>query len=152
MDRIEVKKALIQECNAELDRRIKGTRKAMDDAQAEANEHKGAMESRYDTFKEEAQALRDGFARQLKDYLDAQGVLAQIPIRLCNIVEPGAIVVLDEIAYFLSMGGLTSKIVIEGMGYLAVNPASPIGKALLGKKRGDVVQFRDRKLAIRDIF
>jgi hypothetical protein len=50
-----------------VDRRISLLEKEKAAAMAEAKFHKGAMESRYDTFKEEAQYLAGGFQKRIDE-------------------------------------------------------------------------------------
>ena len=52
-ENLQIKKKLIEICKHELETRIELHKRAMEEAQEEANAHKGAMESRYDSFKEE---------------------------------------------------------------------------------------------------
>ena len=65
MEKVKIREILINTCKKELEKQLNELKKAMDDAQFEANQHIGAMESRYDSFKEEAQARVSGFARQI---------------------------------------------------------------------------------------
>ncbi len=64
MTPLKIKKQLVEFIIKDLDNKIHSYEDEMKKAQKEANSHIGAMESRYDTFKEEAQMLTDGFARQ----------------------------------------------------------------------------------------
>lgn len=59
MSQIEIKKKIIELLRLELENKTDFLKNAIDDAQKEAASHKGRMESRYDTFKEEAQTKRD---------------------------------------------------------------------------------------------
>jgi len=115
-------------------------------AQERANEAEGAMKSRYDTFKEEGQYLASGLIAKhedakrslsvIKSILDLSEFGESIVVELCSIVtvelEDG-----DQKEFFLFpiLGG-------EKIGETTViSPSSPIGKALIGKIKGDGFSF-----------
>jgi transcription elongation GreA/GreB family factor len=133
----------------------------MINAQTEANQHKGAMASRYDTFKEEAQALRDGYARQLEVLLRDITLLSEIKDVKTERVEFGSIVVTKEIdndtgkiqtrKYFIFANNVDSSIKIGTNEYTLVSPGSPLGKCLVNMESGDIVKFRGKNIEITDV-
>lgn len=101
MDDLEIKNQLLEQVQSKLQTKILELKKAMDDAQQEANAHIGAMASRYDTFKQEAQALRDGFALQVQRTSESLAVVQQFAARQpeskrSDKVEFGAAVITNE--------------------------------------------------------
>jgi len=62
MEKTIIAKQVLEKLKTDLMRTIK----QRDEAQQEANSHVGAMESRYDTFKEEAQYLVSGCNKQIE--------------------------------------------------------------------------------------
>ena len=152
-DRIETKKTLIELCRKQLVEEMTLLKKAMDDAQEEANAHKGAMESRYDTFKEEAQSKKDAYSRQLMEKGKVVSLISSInPSRLLNKVETGAIVVTDKYSFFISYHIFDDPIVIHDVAYILVSAGSPLGKSFQGKKKDDLVSTPQGEMRILDIF
>lgn len=156
MNRLDTKRRLLDLCRRELELRLGRLHKAMDDAQADANEHKGAMESRYDTFKEEAQALRNGYARQIAALSDEAMLLSRVPITSSEAVHLGAIVETQEsdgrsntdMIYFIAPGLMGETIETDGQRFLFLRPDAPIAQALLGRKAGERTRFGGRAISI----
>lgn len=65
-------------------------------------------------------------------------------------VELGSFITTNEGNYFISVA--FGKIKLEGKECYAISKSAPLSKALLGHKIGDVVQFQQRKIEIKDIF
>ena len=121
--------------------------KASKDAQDRANEAEGAMQSRYDTFKEEGQNLAGGLKIRheelkasvsiLKDILETSKFEDHDKIQHYSYVEvefeDG-----NESKFFVApiMGGekLYENITI-------ITPASPIGRCLMDKEEGDEFKY-----------
>ena len=61
-----------------LEQRLDAAERHREDAQSEANSHVGAMESRYDTFKEDAQYLAAGHERAIARISEQLGALRAI--------------------------------------------------------------------------
>lgn len=135
-------------------------------SETESRAHKGAMSSRYDTFKEEAQALAGGHGKRemnlkqelsrLLSFLTYPGVLAP-----ADKVQPGAIVRVkdlnsgDEIYYLIVSAGGGLDLDADDIKFKALSFSTPLGHALLRKEEGDVVEFavedRERQLEILEI-
>lgn len=122
-------------------------RKASKDAQERANEAEGAMQSRYDTFKEEGQNLAGGLKIRheelkasvsiLEEIVNANKFENHVTIQYYSYVEvefeDG-----NESTFFITpiMGGekLDENITI-------ITLASPIGQCLIGKEEGDEFKY-----------
>lgn len=109
------------------------------------------MESRYDTFKEEAQAERDNFKKQRFNVQNSLLIINEIPVEIIDVIKLGAIIETDKNNYFVSVG-ILDAIEIDNKKYLLISLGSPIGQALLNKKSGDEVEFRNQKIKIKNIF
>ena len=112
------------------------------DSQERANEAEGAMQSRYDTFKEEGQYLAGGLKIQY-DKLDLATSIIESILKEVKLLESKKIQ-LYSIAYIDYDEGEKSKFfVFPVMGgekidkdINIISPSSPIGKALIGKEEG----------------
>jgi transcription elongation GreA/GreB family factor len=120
-----------------------------DEAQREANSHIGAMESRYDTFKEEAQYLAGAQQRRLQEMTAASLKIGEVAnnsrlmSRSFSRVAIGCLVTLIDVdteretclVFSPALGG--EKIQIGDQEFAVVTPESPIGKAMQGKTVDD---------------
>ncbi len=64
-------------------------------------------------------------------------------------VEMGSLVFTNHENYFISVG--IGKIELESETFYAISLASPMGKALQGKKSGDQLTFHERKILVKEI-
>lgn len=125
------------------------------DAQEESNRHIGRMESRYDTFKEEAQYLADNHAREVSRLQIDLAMLKQMDekdrVRSTSI-EPGAIFsLLSEgrlYHFYLAPVGGGATVNIGGAEYTLVSAASDLAKAATGRRKGELFLFRDKEWVV----
>ncbi|PIY59429.1 hypothetical protein COY96_01905 [Candidatus Wolfebacteria bacterium CG_4_10_14_0_8_um_filter_37_11] len=92
MNQIKIKNKLVEFSKLELEKKIDFLREAIDDAQKEAASHKGRMKSRYDTFKEEAQAAVGSYEKQLFDIRQLLSFINEIPFEITNKIKLGSII------------------------------------------------------------
>lgn len=147
-----IKQTLINFCKTELEKSMVITEKLMAEAQEEANKHKGAMESRYDTFKEEAQALKDGHARQLNEILSSLEILGKIELKKSNTINLGSLIVTNEMNYFVAVNVSSKPTMVESEKYIIISYNSPICEMLKKYEVGDCFIFRNREIEITAIF
>ncbi|WP_240773397.1 hypothetical protein [Pontibacter sp. SGAir0037] len=123
---------------------------AMDDAQESANEHHGAMEDKFESFREACQIQRDLYARQLDELLTTMALLKRINATKTNAdVSFGAIVQTDLQNYFIGVS--LGEIKLEGESYYAISGMSPLYKAMEGKTTGETFQFRGKSYTIKQV-
>ena len=136
---------LIEQLGEHRDMAIQAAQKAQQDA----NEHKGAMESRYDTFKEESQYL--SAAQQLRTatleqaIFDTDRLAHSLEGLRHDIVRVGSIVTVrddDDIErnYFIVPYSLGIQHLIAGQSTIIIGKDSPIASALLGASVGDELE------------
>lgn len=148
---LETKKHLLQECSRILTAQIKAAKDAMDEAQASANEHQGAMEDKFESFRENCQIQRDMYARQLDELITTQGVLRQVNATKHNhTVSFGAVVHTSQQNYFIGVS--IGEVKIEEETYFVISGKSPLFKAMEGKQAGDSFTFRDKSITILQVF
>ena len=101
---LDTKKRLLQECTRILNAQIKAAKDAMDEAQESANEHQGAMEDKFESFRENCQIQRDMYARQLDELIRTQSILRNINATRSNReVSMGAVVQTELQNYFIGV-------------------------------------------------
>ncbi len=153
MNKSEIKKALIEFCRNFIEEKIDFHSKMMDEEQKTANMYKGAMESRYDTFKEEAQARKDGHAKKVDYFLKLQSELLSFNTELSDMAKPGSVVLLDSgINFFIFAYIVEDDVEIEGILYTPISLNSPIGNLLAGKRKGEKFIFNGKEIEILDVF
>lgn len=157
------KKILFLKIKEELSKMLELYKLEMKAAQEEANYHKGAMESRYDTFKEEAQSLKDGLARQ---YAEVASVMSKISALDYNIerhidssgkIKIGSIVKTVESSFASST--VYNYFILHNIGivaldsteYITIGLDSPLAKSLIGKEVGDEINFLGKFFEITEI-
>lgn len=131
---------------------LANAQKGFKSASREAAEAEGAMQSRYSTFKEEAQYLASGYARRMNEINavieNIEAMLAR-PLQTCMRVCIGALVQIENLVtkeretYFLvkNGGGLTLRDTESGNDIVVVSITAPIGQQLNRKKVGDTVEL-----------
>ncbi len=146
------KAALLNECRHRQQTKADTARQAMDEAQASANGHSGAMEDKFESFRESCQIQRDLFARQLDDALTGLEVLRRLEESAARtgpqapapaVACLGTLVETDRGGRFflsISLGPLPDP--KGGAPWLAVSTSSPIGQVLVGRRVGDHFLFR----------
>lgn len=152
IEKIEFKKKILSKCMEILLNEIRQTKKAMDDAQEEANSHKGAMESRYDTFKEEAQYKAGAYARKLVQLNQQLSQIQLIKPTIQNVANFGALVEAEDKTYFLIGYFGPEPIQVDEMEIFPVSISSPIGRLLIDKKAGDEIHINGKLIRIKNVF
>ena len=121
--------------------------------QEEAQHHVGAMDSRYDTFKEEAQYMATGQEARIASLRTDVTVLKNLR-RASAAVQPGhqtvqvgSIVTVvgeqaEERTYCVLPAGGGQKLSLGGRHYTSLTPQSLFGRALRGKEEGDAFEFQ----------
>ncbi|RAU82051.1 hypothetical protein DP923_14700 [Pontibacter arcticus] len=147
---LETKKKLLQECTRLMNDQIKAAKDAMDVAQESANEHQGAMEDKFESFREACQIQRDMYARQLDELLSTMAVLKRINVTKANHdISLGAVVHTELQNYFIGVS--LGEVKIDGESYFAISGMSPLYKVMAGKVAGDTFTFRDKEYKILQV-
>jgi len=154
------KKKILEVIIADYKDKLERYKRSMEEAQQEANYHKGAMESRYDTFKEEAQMLKEGFAKQFNETNEVLKILQSYKMNIIdkkfNKALPGAIVKCivndkDERNFFIIKRVHFNEYNINDICITTLNSDAPLAKKLLNLEEGDEIEFNNDLLEIEEI-
>lgn len=134
----------------EVEVQIKNAERGRLDALEESKAHKGAMESRYDTFKEEAQYLAGGFAARLVDLRKTLGALKSIRDFPPTVTKGSGYAIVEaenlddgsRMKYFLLPAGGGNTYEIEGEKIIVLNIGAPLARAFIGKVAGNEVEIK----------
>ena len=154
MTNTEIRNKVIDVCRAHIEERMSFYLKLMNDEQLIANSYKGAMESRYDTFKEEAQARKDNMAKQVDLYMSLNSHLQTISQNNAeDKVKYGAIVKLNNGFYYFFFANIfDDSIVFEEYDVTPISFNSPLGNAMRDRSMGEAVTFNGKEIIIDEIF
>ena len=142
MNKLILRDAILAQLRAELARQTRAAWLARD----EATNEESRAESKYDTHGQEAAYLAEGQARlavEVEESISLYATLALPDFAPDGAIALGALVGVESSTgpmwYFLGprAGGL--ELEVGGQKILVVTPASPLGRQLLGRHRGDSI-------------
>ncbi len=155
---IKIKEELINLLILDLEKQLKIYDNEMKKAQEEANHHKGAMQSRYDTFKEEAQILKEGFSKQYNNISNMLSSLLKYKNNINiskDIVKIGSLVLVSENNknkyYYILPNILYSILELNKTYFECINSNTPLAKSLIGKEIDDEIIFNNKIIEIANI-
>jgi hypothetical protein len=150
-EKLKLKKELIDACLKIQNQLVKNAKDAMELAQESANDEKGTMGDKFESFREQCQLDRDMYAKQYQEALGLLNILNKLSIAKENeIILPGSVVLTDIQNIFVAVS--IGSIKAGGQDFYAVSTLSPIYKAMTGKRKGDSFTFRDKTYKIKDTF
>src|SRR4051812_37353397 len=95
-DEMSLKKLLLDECFKIQQQLVGNAKRAMELAQESANDEKGKMGDKFESFREQCQIDRDMFAKQLQEALGILDTLKKINIAKENEgILPGSVLITD---------------------------------------------------------
>ncbi len=146
LDKTHIVRVIVEQLNANLTILMNAAKAAHDAATHEEN----IADNKYDTLSLEASYVAQGQANRAQDLRFAIDAYHQLAIRRFDedsVMGLTALAVLEaqdgsQMTVFLGphAGGLTVE--ANGREVIVITPSSPLGKGLLGKVRGDMVELR----------
>lgn len=152
----------------DLEQRLERAEQARRDAQNDANAHLGRQQSRYDTFKEEAQYLAAAHEKRIAELSQSLAACRQLRAQLLHSrkaskttdslrmpIQAGSLVTLclqttdgawsDPFQLFLAPAGAGEEVKEDAAGSMVriVACDAPFGRVLLGRAQGDEVEVPD---------
>jgi len=147
---------ILKECERLLLEKKRYYEQEIEYTQQEANKFKGAMESRYDTFKEELQDRKNHLLVRLNEILNnlvlirrLQPITINNEIKLATIIETNQLI---KVYYFIFPSFMSSPILIKEKQYRLLNLSTPLGMEFIGRKKGETIIFRNQKITIIDLY
>lgn len=149
-DKLKLKRALLNKCIEIQKNNVTRSKKAMEDAQESANQEKGNSEDQSDSFRENMQATRDMYARQVHEGVNTLALLNRIVVQEHEWVKFGSVIFTDYQNYFISSG--LGEIKMNDLSFITVSTLSPLFQILASKKKGEQFMFLDRMYRVVDVF
>lgn len=153
-----VKKELLKQAIAHLERELETLSRAADEARGEATHSESKQESKYDTRGLEASYLAHGQSKRALEVHETIGKLKLLPMDELQDDAPirvGALVTLEcagtesRVLILPFVGGLTLRAgTLEAS---AVSTTSPMGQELIGKQAGDEATIKGRLYSIESV-
>lgn len=145
------KEILIEKCRKYVADRIAHAKEAMNAAQEAANEEsKSSAGDKYNTVRALMQIETDKHARQLIEAQKLFGTMDLIHIeREYDQVDLGSLVFTNSGTYFIAIS--LGRVSVNDKEFFVVSAVSPIGKVLLGKRKGETIVFSAKKIIINKI-
>lgn len=146
------KQTLYTHCTNFVDERINSQKKVLADIdESLKQETKSSAGDKHETGRAMIQLEQETNNRQLEEALMLRASLQTIdPESTSVLVSPGSLVLSNTANYYIAISA--GKANLDGAIYYCVSPASPIGKALLGKQAGGVAEFNGNTINILEVF
>ncbi len=145
---LKIKQQLYSGCVNYVESKIEQITNAVNDLQkASMLESKSSMGDKYETGRASIQLEMEKYAQQLNEFTNLKKILFQINAeKQYDSVQPGCVVYTNNGNYFIAI--TAGEFEIEGVKYLTISLASPLGKELHQRKTGDTFSFRNKQFAI----
>jgi transcription elongation GreA/GreB family factor len=150
IDKAALRQALVERLSEELASRFKAARAA----EAGATDPQNKAENKYDTRGLELSYLAAGQGRQIAELQASIAEIQAMTLRDFTASEPAGLSALvtlacatpgeDETIYFIAPGGGGSDVQMGKREVVVITPLSPLGRQLIGKKKGDEFSLTNR--------
>lgn len=150
MDRMELKKKILQACIDQQMKVISNLKEEMEEA-SEGAEDYGLPKDMYDSYRNQLMGKRDMYAQQIEKIKGQVEILRRVDLdKPCDSARFGAVVVTGTQRLFISAG--IGKVKVNNDEYFAISALVPFFSAIENKKSGDEFEFRGRREKILEVF
>jgi transcription elongation GreA/GreB family factor len=148
---MNTKKELFEYCLNAVRERRQVIEEAFLNAQSAANEEtKSSAGDKYETGRAMMHLEKEKLATQMAEVSKMEMALSQIdPSRNSSSVAIGSLVSTTTANYFMSVS--LGEIKLANGKYFAISPASPVGRAMLGKTENQSYEFGGKKIKIEKV-
>lgn len=146
-----IKEELIQECRDRIQKKIRSLKDAMDDLKNDLeNESKSSAGDKYETGREMINIEWNKLSQQIVEFGKQVKILNRIEhMEDSESVQLGSLVDTGKAKYFISVP--VGELYLKEERYYAIGVQSPIGKAMIGKKKGETGSFNQNEIKIISI-
>lgn len=148
---LKAKRILYDQCVAYVKQRIDTAQRAIQVAQASANEEtKSSAGDKYETGRAMMQLEVERNTVQLSESIKLKQALDQInPEKETTIIQPGSLVTTNQGNFYLAIS--VGQLVVDTKTYFAVSPTSPIGIKLMEGNVGSSFTFNSKVYTIERV-
>jgi len=146
-----LKNQLYELCLKFIDQRIANATEALQQAQEASNDDtKSSAGDKFETGREMAQQDINRNKQLLADAQQQKSVLLSLAdVAETEKVRAGSLVFTNNGNFYISISA--GQLTLNNQTYFAVSAASPIGKLLIGKAKGEAFDFNGKKYTIASI-
>lgn len=146
-----IKEEIYKECIKLVDKRFTNIKSNIKNIEVNLlSETKSSAGDKHETGRAMLQLEREKAGVQLSEFNKLRRALHKIDItNKPKLVNIGSLVYTSQTNYFLAVS--LGLIEINNKKYYAISPQTPIGKLLLGKNTGDIIEFNSNKFIIEKI-
>lgn len=140
--------ALLNLCSAYVNQRIQVAQEAIQAAQESAQaEEKSSAGDKYETGRAMAHLEKEKAMLQWHEANRLRADLEKVARQpASDSVGLGSVVVTSSTRFYVSIGA--DNLSVDGVDYLALSPASPLGQRLMKRKVGDLLLFQNKSYTI----
>ena len=148
---MKLKQQLYSKCQEVLNSRLEVIQNSIKDIEDSFHsETKSSAGDKHETGRAMLQLEREKAGNQLAELKKLNETLQRINVnQIHNKVTLGSIVKTTELNYFISLS--VGEILLGNEIYFGISMATPMGKLLLSKSVGDLINFRSKEFTIVDI-
>lgn len=117
--------------------------------EASDGEEKNPAGDKYESGRESIHQSQSVLDRQYASLKDMQRLLKEVPVQPTSSVQEGALLHLPLGLVWVSAPA--GKVVMEGVDYQLVSKDSPLVTALWGKRAGESVEFRGKRITLKHV-
>jgi transcription elongation GreA/GreB family factor len=135
-----------------IDKSIQQVSDDLVQVQKAANEEtKSSAGDKYETGRAMAQLEIEKLTKQKAVHLQNKEYLIKIDVnRSLTNIQVGSLLQLNKQIYFISVS--MGKIILDQQSVFCISNVSPIGQALIGKTKGEKIQWNNQTLMIEEVF
>lgn len=148
----KVKEELYLNCKNILENKLITVNQIMNsNKNALQSETKSSAGDKHETGRAMLQLEMEKASQQYDVIHKMQSVLQQIlSVKKTDLISLGSLVYTNFQNYYLSIS--VGEVVVTGQSYYCISTLSPIGKILIGKKEGDILDFNGKTITILRVF
>lgn len=145
------KQSVLSVLDQRLTEKIDQHKRRIADAQTAASEDtKSSAGDKFETSREMIKQEINKIVQQLSLAEEMKEVAQKLAsVSSVDTVAPGSLVHTSESWYYLSVA--FGKLLVDDTIVYALSATSPLGKELIGKKKGETIPFRSREIEILNI-
>ena len=148
---MNLKQKLYQSCETLIEERFQAIQKTIEELQkALLSETKSSAGDKHETGRAMLQLEREKTGQQLAEINKTKIILSKVnPEKQSNVVTLGSLVYTNQSNYFIAISA--GNLVVDNESFYAISANTPIGKLLIGKTKGDNIDFNGNSIEIKKI-
>lgn len=146
-----IKQQLYNQCLEFVETRFQTIQNTINEIQESlTSETKSSAGDKHETGRAMLQLEREKVGEQLSEIQKTKEILSKVDIKKSlKAIGLGSVVYTTQANYFISISA--GKLTLNNESFYAISPNTPIGKLLLSKTIGGIINFRDQKFVIEKV-